>query len=223
MKGIICILEAIDVQDLQWTLGHMHLGIGILKTPYVMIVAPPSPDRASMFSVYFPEAISDYDILMDTMIDADGVTLPDSCTEEMDMIGVGRILDTVPHGPHFDFDLFGVSVIDTDDVTLYDACTNEMDMIGTGHILDAASHGPRSVLDMFGAFMHEIDDDDSVTIVTPDVITIEGASDSMDPPLSFDTMSGFVTHFDDVAGGNNNDMSIFEYLPMSQHFPLIAP
>ncbi|RVW66637.1 hypothetical protein CK203_063596 [Vitis vinifera] len=144
---------------------------------------------------------------MDTMIDADGVTLPDSCTEEMDMIGIGHILDTVPHGPHFDFDLFGVSVIDTDDVTLYDACIDEMDMIGTDHILDAASHGPRFALDMFGAFMHEIDDDDSVTIVTPDVITIEGASDSVDQPLSFDTMSGFVTHFDDVAGGNNNDMS----------------
>ncbi|KAL6315790.1 hypothetical protein AAG906_008175 [Vitis piasezkii] len=131
---------------------------------------------------------------MDTMIDADRVTLPDACIEEMDLIGVGRILDIVPHGPHFDFDLFGVFVIDTDDVTLYDACTDEMDMIGTGHILDAASHGL-------------IDDDDSVTIVTPDVITIEGASDYVDPPLSFDTMSGFVTRFDDMAGGNNNDMS----------------
>ena len=99
-------------------------------------------------------------------------------------------------------------MFDIDDVTLYDACIDEMDMIGTDHILDAASHGPRFALDMFGAFMHEIDDDDSVTIVTPDVITIEGASDSMDPPLSFDTMSGFVTHFDDVAGGNNNDVSV---------------
>ena len=44
----------------------------------------------------------------------------------------------------------------------------------------------------------------------------------MDPPLSFDTMSGFVTRFDDIFDGNNN-MSIFKYLPVSQHFPLIAP
>ena len=50
---------------------------------------------------------------------------------------VCRILDVVPHDPHFDFDLFGVFVIDTNDVTLYDACTDEMDMIGTGCILDA--------------------------------------------------------------------------------------
>ena len=35
-------------------------------------------------------------------------------------------------------------------------------------------------------------------------------------------MSGFVTRFDDISNGNN-DMSIFEYLPMSQHFPLITP
>ena len=38
--------------------------------------------------------------------------------------------------------------------------------------------------------------------------------------FSFNTMSEFVTRFDDISDGNN-DMSIFEYL--SQHFPLIAP
>ena len=75
---------------------------------------------------------------------------------------------------------------------------------------------------MFGAFILEIDDDDSATIVTPDVITVEVASDSVDPPLSFDTMSGFVTRFNDVAGENNNDMSNFEYSLVSLHFPLIV-
>nr|CAN83135.1 hypothetical protein VITISV_027565 [Vitis vinifera] len=153
MEGIVCISEVVEVQDLQRTLRQMHLGIGILETPDVMIVAPPSPDRASMFSVCFPKAVFDYNILMDTVIDADGVTLPNAYTDEMDMIGVGRILDVVPHGPHSDFNLFGVFMIDYDDVTLYDPCTNVMDMIGTGRILDAAPHEPRSALDMFGAFM----------------------------------------------------------------------
>ena len=32
--------------------------------------------------------------------------------------------------------------------------------------------------------------------------------------LSSDTMSGFVTRFDDISDGNN-DMSIFEYLTVS--------
>ena len=190
----------------------MYLGIGIPETPDVMIVAPSSLDRASMFSICFPEVVFYYDILMDTTIDDEGVTLPDVCTHKMDTtIGVGHIIDVVPHGPHSDFNLFEVSVINTDDLTLYDACTDEMDMIGTGHILDAAPHGPCSALDMFEAFMLEIDDDDSITVITPDIITIEGASDSMNPPLSFNTMFGFVTRFDDVAGRNNNDMSVFEY------------
>ena len=60
------------------------------------------------------------------------------------------------------------------------------------------------------------------TDITHDTISVEGASDSVDPPLSFDAMSGFVTRFDDISDGNN-DMSIFEYLLVSQHFPLIAP
>ena len=42
------------------------------------------------------------------------------------------------------------------------------------------------------------------------------------PPLSFATMFGLVTHFYDISNGNN-DMSIFVYLSMSQHFPLITP
>ena len=191
MEGITYISEAVEIQDLQRTMGQMHLGTRIPETLDVMIIAPPSPDRASMFSVCFPEAVYDYDILMDIVIDVDGMTLLDACTDEMDMIKIGHILDVVPHGPHSNFDLLGVSVIDTDDVTLYDACIDEMDMIGTGRILDAALHGLRSTLDMFRAFMLEIDDDDSVTVVTPDAITIEGASDSVDPPFSFDTKGKF--------------------------------
>ena len=198
----------------------MHLGIGIPETPDVMIVTPLSPDRARMFSVCFLEAVSDYDILMDTVINADGVTLPLTCTDEMDMIGVGRILDVVLHGPHSDFDLFEVPVINIDDVTLYDACTNDMGMICTGRILDVGPHGRRSASNMFGVFMLEIDDDDFVTIVTFDVIIVEGAFNFVDSPLSFDKISGFVTSFDDVAGRNNNDMSVFEYSPVSDSFPI---
>ena len=99
-----------------------------------------------------------------------------------------------------------------------------MDMIGTGRILDAAPPGPRSVFYMFGISMLEIDDDDGLvaTDIIHNTIFVEEGSNSMDPPLSFDTMFGFVTHFDDISDGNN-DMSIFEYLHVSQHFPFITP
>ena len=160
---------------------------------------------------------------MDLGDDIDGVTLPDTYMDEMDMIGTSHILDTAPREPHSAFDMFGVSMIDYDVVTLYDACTNTMDMIGTGRILDASSPRPRFAFDVFRISMLEFDDDGLVTTdINHDTIFVEGASNSADPPLSFDTIFGFVTCFDDISDGNN-DMSNFEYLLVSQHFPLIAP
>ena len=177
-----------------------------------------------MFSMCFPEEVLYYDLSMDLGDDTDGVTLPNTDEDEMDMIGIGRILDAAPHEPHYAFDMFGTSIIDFKDVTLYDACADAMDMIGTGRILDAAPPRPRFIFYMFGISMLEINDDDG--LVAADIIhnkiSVEGASDSVDPPLSFDTMSGFVTRFDDVSNGNN-DMSIFKYFHVSQHFPLITP
>ena len=149
-----------------------------------------------MFSMCFLEEVPDYDLPMDLGDDIDGVTLPDTYMDEMDMIGIGGILDTAPRGPRSTFDMFGVSMIDYDAVTLYDACINMMDMIGTGRILDASSPRPRSAFDVFGISMLEFDGDGLVaTDITHDIVSIEGASDSVDPPLSFDTMFGFVTCF----------------------------
>ena len=166
---------------------------------------------------------------MDLGDETDGVTLLDTYMDEMDMIGIGRILDTALRGPHSTFDMFGVSIIDSDVVTLYDAYTDAMDMIGTGRILDASPPGPRFAFDVFGISTLEFDDDGLVatdinhdTDITHDTVSVEGASDSVDPPLSFDTMSGFITCFNDISNGNN-DMSIFEYSLVPQHFPLIAP
>ena len=254
------------IQGIQQALRQMCLSSKTTEPPEAMIVAPPSPDRASVFSMCFPEEVPDYDLPMDlgdgpngvifsdtymdamdmigtgrildtalrgphyafdmfgvSMINTNNVTLYDACIDTMDMIGIGFILDTAPRGHRSAFDMFGVSMIDYDVVTLYDACTDTMDMIGTGRILDASPSGPRSAFDVFGISMLEFDGDGLVsTDITHDTVSVEGASDSVDLPLSFDTMSGFVTHFDDFFYGNN-DMSIFEYFLVSQHFPLIAP
>ena len=161
---------------------------------------------------------------MDLGDDTDGVTLPDTYIYEMDMIDIGHILDATPHEPHSAFDIFGVSAIDFKDVTLYDTCTNAMDMIGIGHILDATPPRPRSFFYMFRISMLEIDDDNGLvaTDIIHNTVSVEGESNSMDPPLSFDTVSWFFNRFDDISNGNN-DKSIFEYFPVSQHFPLITP
>ncbi|RVW25140.1 Retrovirus-related Pol polyprotein from transposon 17.6 [Vitis vinifera] len=106
-----------------------------------------------------------------------------------------RIFDAVPHGAHT---VFRHALV----------------------ISLMQPHGPLSVFDISGVSV--LDDESVLDVVTSDFASVEGESDSVDPPLSFDTMSEFVTRFDDISDGNN-DMSIFEYLNVSQHFPLIAP
>ena len=222
-EGVDHVSKMAEIRGIQQALRQMCLSSKTTEPPETMIVAPPSPDRAGVFSMCFPEEILNYDLPMDLGDETDGVTLPDTYMDEMDMIGTGCILDIAPCGPHSTFNMFGVSMIDSDAVTLYDACTDAMDMIGTGRILDVSPPWPRFAFDVFRIPMLEFDGDGLVaTNITHDIVSIEGASDSMDPPFSFDTMSGFVTRFDDISNGNN-DMSIFKYLPVSQHFPLIAP
>ena len=130
-----------EIRGIQQALGHMCLSYKTIEPPEAMIVAPPSPDRANVFSMCFPEEVPDYDLPMDLGDGPDGVILSDTYMDAMDMIGIVRILDIAPCGPHYAFDMFRVSMIDYDDLTLYDACTNAMDMIGTGRILDASLPG----------------------------------------------------------------------------------
>ena len=53
---------------------------------------------------------------------------------------------------------------------------------------------------------------------------IEGASNSVDPPLSFDILSGFVTRFDYVSDDSVMDLSIYEYSSVScDNVSLFAP
>ncbi|RVW61666.1 Transposon Ty3-G Gag-Pol polyprotein [Vitis vinifera] len=85
---------------------------------------------------------------------------------------------------------------------------------------------PVSAFDMFGVSTIEVfegtqtlpvpelpEDDSSLFegIVSP----VEGASDLVDPPLSFDVLSGFVSRSDDVSVASFMDLSIFEYSPVS--------
>ena len=128
----------------------MYLSYETIAAPGAMIVAPPSPGQASVFSICFPEEVLDYDLPMDLEDDTGGVTLPDTYMDEMDMIGIDRTLDAAPRKPHSAFDMFGVSTIDFEDVTLYDTCTDAMDVIGTSHILNATPLEPRFIFYMLG-------------------------------------------------------------------------
>ena len=57
-----------------------------------------------------------------------------------------------------------------------------------------------------------ITDDVIVDIASPDILEhVMGEFDAVDPPLSFDVLSGFVSRFDDVLAFSSMDLSIFEY------------
>ncbi|RVW62164.1 hypothetical protein CK203_062580 [Vitis vinifera] len=126
----------------------MHLNSGIIEGFDAMMVAPSSPGWANMFSMCFLDEDFDYGLLLDSGGGTDGVTLDDAYTDEMDMIGIGHILDVALQEPHFVCDLFGVSML-------------------------------------------KMDGDDSITdVAIPNFTSVEGASDIMGPPISFDSMSG---------------------------------
>ena len=81
-----------------------------------------------------------------------------------------------------------------DGATLCDACIDEMDTIGIGHILDVVPSSPPSTFNLFRVSMLELDDASSIPYdVIVDFTSIKEASDSLDPPLSFDNMSEFIT------------------------------
>ena len=55
------------------------------------------------------------------------------------------------------------------------------------------------------------------------VSIVEGASYFVDPPLSFDVLSGFVSRHDNVFDSSSMDLSIFEYLSVSHVIVLSTP
>ena len=88
---------------------------------------------------------------------------------------------------------------------------------------------PDSALSYFRVLALRDDEDVSLTldddVITGDVIVdiasldilghVVGESDVVDPPLSFDVLSGFVSRSDDVLNFSSMDSSIFEYSPVT--------
>nr|CAN76697.1 hypothetical protein VITISV_009720 [Vitis vinifera] len=107
-----------------------------------------------------------------------------------------------------------------DGVVPHDEYRDEMDMMIVSQIASIVQLQPVSAFDMFGISTIEVfegtqtlpvpelpEDDSSLFegIVSP----VEEASDLVDPPLSFDVLSGFVSRSDDVSVASFMDLSIF--------------
>ncbi|RVW33556.1 Transposon Ty3-I Gag-Pol polyprotein [Vitis vinifera] len=104
-----------------------------------------------------------------------------------------------------------------DGVVSHDEYRDEMDMMTISQITRIVQLQPVSAFDMFGVStievfegtqtlpIPELPEDDSILfegIVSP----VEGASDLVDPPLSFDVLSGFVSRSDDVSVASFMDL-----------------
>ena len=107
----------------------------------------------------------------------------------------------------------------------HDEYHDEMDMMGISQFLDAVQRESFSPLELFGVSIIKIAEEDQTVpapklpvfvVPTTDMYEstiglVEGASHFMDPPLSFDILSGFVTHSDYVYDDSVMDLSIYEY------------
>ena len=193
-------VEEIGVDDstlgeLQHVFHQMQLGDETPDMSASVMILPPSPDRASLFSLCFPDETTDYGVIIEPEDMTDGVVPRDEYHDEMDMLGISQFLDTVQREPFSPLELFGVSVIE---------------------IAEEDQTVPAPELSAFVI--------PTVDMYEGTVGPIEGASDSVDPPLSFDILSGFVTRFDCVSDGSVMDLSIYEYSSVScDDVSLFAP
>ncbi|KAL6347600.1 hypothetical protein AAG906_026127 [Vitis piasezkii] len=109
-------------------------------------------------------------------------------------------------------------------MTLYfpDEIDEHRTFVEIGDIMDGAVPHDEYIDEMFAMkFSYDV-------IVVDDLFEgpigpIEGVSDFVDPPLSFDVLSGFVSRSDDVHDSSFMDLSIFEYLLVSHDVTLSTP
>ena len=64
IEGVDHVSKMAEIQGIQHAVGQMCLSSESIEPPEAMIVAPPSPDRANVFSMCFPEEIPDYGLTM---------------------------------------------------------------------------------------------------------------------------------------------------------------
>ena len=149
------------------------------------MIAHSSPDRASFLSLCFLEETTDYGVDIESSGVTNGVVPQDEYWDEVDM-SMSQIAEVVQPEFASSFDLFGVSAIEV---------AKETQTILFLELMEDVTIGDDEFEDIFGF--------------------IEGTSDFMDLPLSFDILSGFISRSDDVYDSISMDLSIFEYLPVS--------
>ncbi|RVW71176.1 Transposon Ty3-G Gag-Pol polyprotein [Vitis vinifera] len=192
--GIIRGLSIIQETEFQRLVQQLRLRDGAPGPSTSVLIAPPSPDRTRLMTLCFPDEIDDHGTFVEIGDVVDGAVLRDEYVDEMLVLSLSQIEETIQPGLASSFDLFGVFAIELAEESLTAPALESIeDLITFDDLID--SH----------------------------VGIVEGASDFVDPPLSFDVLSGFVSCSDVVFDDPSMDLSMFEYLPASCDIALLVP
>ncbi|RVW18920.1 hypothetical protein CK203_102504 [Vitis vinifera] len=187
-------LSATQEVELQRLVQQLRLRDGAPGSSTSVLIAPSSPDRTSLMTLCFPDETDEHGTFVGVGDIVDGAVPHDEYIDEMLALSMSPIEERVHPGLTSPFDLFGVSFIEiVEEIQTAPALEITEDAIVFDDLID--SH----------------------------VGIVEGASDFVDPPLSFDVLSGFVSRSDIVSDVSSMDLSIFEYLPVSCDIDLSAP
>ena len=192
--GIIGGLSTTQEAELQRLIQQLRLSDGALGTSTSTLIAPPFPDHLSLMTFCFPDEIDEHGTFFEIGDIVDGTVPHDEYVDEMLAMSLSQIEEIAQLELASPFDLFGVSAIEI---------AEEIQTAPTPEIAE-------DVIVIDGLF------DDHVGLV-------KGAFDFVDQPLSFDVLSRFVSHHDDVYDSSFMDLSIFDYLPVSRDIALSAP
>ena len=178
--GIIRGLSTTKKAELQCLVQQLRLSDGAPDTSTSALTASPSPDRLSLMTLYFPDEIDEHGTFAEIGDIVDEVVPHDEHVDEMLTMRLSQIEEITQPELTSPFDLFGVSVIE---VAREIQTTPTPEIAGDVIAIDGSVDGLVSL--------------------------VEGASDFVDPPISFDVLSGFVSRHDDVSDSLSMDLSVF--------------
>ena len=151
----------------------------------VVIPAPSSLDRFSVLTLCFPYEVDGYGVPFDPIDLIDGVVLPDEYHDEMLMMDMDQMVGCVLPKPTLTFQLSELSEVFT---------IEQIENVS----LVLTSEVPVDVT--------------TIEVVLKDIVNLDVVkSGTMDPPLSFDVLSGFVSLFDDVLTLSSMDLRFSQY------------
>ena len=179
---------------LQSLVHQLQLSDGAPNTFASALVVPSSLDRMSLMTLYFLDNVDEHGTFFEIEDIVDGAVPHDEYIDEMLVMSMSQIDGAVRLELASPFDLFGVSII------------------------EVAKEVNTPLVPEFSEDIIVVDDlfDGRVSLVGE-------MFDFVDPSLSFDVLSRFVSRFDDVHNYSFMDLSIFEYLLVSCDITYSAP